>query len=101
MTQGYPLAMVAYGIDIFLLIKKLKALFPHLTQPCYADNDGALGTFTNIGLYFNSPILSNPGRGYYPEASKNFCSCTQIIPKTDNGLDCAASLKCALARVTL
>ena len=70
MTQGYPLAMVAYGIDIFLLIKQLKALFPHLTQPCYAENDGALGTFTNIEVCFNLPRLYNPGRGYYPEASK-------------------------------
>ena len=50
--QGYPLAMVAYGIGILPLIKNMKAKFPAVTQCYYADNFGALGTFINVELYF-------------------------------------------------
>ena len=48
MTQGEPLAMVAYIIGILLLIKNLKAEFPGVAQPWYADDSGALGTFTIV-----------------------------------------------------
>ena len=44
-TNGYPLDMVAYGIEIILLIKLPKVEFPDITQPWYSDDTGALGTF--------------------------------------------------------
>ena len=43
--HGGALAMVTYGIDILLLIKKLKSVYPDITQPCYACNTGALGRY--------------------------------------------------------
>ena len=53
MTQGDPPAMVSYGIEVLLLIKRLKAVHPDVIHPWYADNYGALGAFDKIGLYFN------------------------------------------------
>ena len=44
MTQGPPLATIAYGIWILPLIKKAKSDHTGITQPWYADNTGALGT---------------------------------------------------------
>ena len=64
MTQGEPLAMVAYGIGIVPLIKRMKALYPKITQTWYADDAGALGTFGNIELYFNLLKRFGPGHGY-------------------------------------
>ena len=70
-TQGGLLAMVAYDIGVLYLIKLLKAVNPDVTQTWYSDNDNGLGTFNNIGLYFNSLKQFSPGRGYYPKSSKS------------------------------
>ena len=67
LTHGDPLAMGAHGIGIPLLIKHQKADFPDINQPWYADNSGALGTFTNTKLYFSFLNHFNPGHGYYPK----------------------------------
>ena len=63
-SQGYPLAMVAYGIGILPMIKNLQSEFPDATHPCCADDAGALGTFGNIELYFNLLKRFGPGHGY-------------------------------------
>ena len=52
-TQGDPPYMIAYGIGILPLIKKMKAEFPDNAQPWYVENYGALGTFVRVGSYFN------------------------------------------------
>ena len=70
MAQRDPLAIFAYGIGILPLIKRLKAEFPDITQPQYADDSGSLGTFANIGLYFNQLKRIGPGCDYYPKPSK-------------------------------
>ena len=62
--------MVAYGIGIIPLIKRLKVGFPDVTHPWYDDDAGVLGTFSDVELYFNSLKLFSPRRGYYPEPSK-------------------------------
>ena len=69
MAQGVPLDMIAYGISIPPLIKNLKTEFPDITHPFYADNAGALCTFTRVEAYFH--LLEQHGlvRGYYPEPS--------------------------------
>ena len=66
-TQGDPLDMVAYGIGVLPLTKILKAAYTDVTQTWYAENDGELGTFDNIGSYFNALKHFGPGRGYYPK----------------------------------
>jgi hypothetical protein len=51
-TQGDPLAMVAYGIGLLPIIRQLKAEFPAVEQPWYADDAGAGGSFQGIRAYF-------------------------------------------------
>ena len=63
--------MVAYGIGFLPLIKCLKAAYPDVAQTWYADEAGELGTFDNIGLYFNLLKKIGLGSGYYPKPSKS------------------------------
>ena len=44
--------------------------FTEVNQPGYAYDAGALGTFANTELYFNSLKRLGPGQGYYPQPSK-------------------------------
>ena len=44
---------------------------PDVTQPWYADESGALGTFARIETYFDSPTRQCPERGYYPKQFKS------------------------------
>ena len=62
--------MVAYSIVIIPLIKRLKLTYPDVTQPWYADNDGALDTFENLERYFNILKCNGPAWGYYPDPTK-------------------------------
>ena len=61
-TQGDPLAMVAYVVEFPPLIKCLKLVYHEVTQPFYYDNAGALGTFDNVDLYFNLLEHNVPAR---------------------------------------
>ena len=62
----------AYGIDIIPLIKQLQSEFSVVTQPWYAENDGALGTFKKVDLYFNSLKRFIPVMGITPNLQKAF-----------------------------
>ena len=77
--KGDPLDMVAYSIGFLPLTKQMKVVYPDVTQPCYKDGASEIGTFNNIGLYFNSLRNFGPGRGYYLEPSKSV-----IIVHTEN-----------------
>ena len=70
MSQGGPLDIIDYGINIPPLIKNLKTEFPDITHPFYADNDGALCKFTRVKSYFHLFKKHGPGRRYYPQPSK-------------------------------
>ena len=63
--------MVAYGIEIIPMIKQMKAQFPDVTQTWYANHAGAIGTFSNVDLYFNFLKRFVPGCGHYPEPPKS------------------------------
>ena len=69
-TQGYPLDMVAYGIRIFPMRKRLKLTQPDVTQSWYAKNSGELGTFDHLERYFKALNRNGPARGYLPEPTK-------------------------------
>ena len=69
-TQGDPIAMIAYGIGIIPPIKMIKREIPDVTQPWYADDNGALGTFTRLETYFDLLTRRGPGHGYYSEPTK-------------------------------
>ena len=47
-TQGDPLAMIAYGIGVLPLIRELRNDHPRVTQPWYADDTGAGGLLQQI-----------------------------------------------------
>eukprot|EP00978_Attheya_sp_CCMP212_P041254 scaffold234298_cov35-Attheya_sp.AAC.1 len=70
-TQGDPMAMVAYGLMLLPLIKLLKKEHPYASQPWYADDTGAGGSFTAIRKQCESLQKLGPARGYYPEPSKS------------------------------
>ena len=101
MTQVDPLAMVAYGIGIILLIKHLKAEFTGFTQPQYSENAGALSTFKKFELYFNYLKRFGLGRGYYPEPSKSVLIVHPDNIESGKWLVCVTGLRCALVLVTL
>ena len=44
-TQGDPLAMIAYGIGVLPLIRVLRVDHPQVYQPWYADDGGRGGNF--------------------------------------------------------
>ena len=70
-TQGDPLAMVGYGVDVLPLIQKLKAEFPQVSQPWYADDARAGASFKYILAFFQRLKAIGPQYGYYHEASKS------------------------------
>eukprot|EP00978_Attheya_sp_CCMP212_P009133 scaffold21500_cov58-Attheya_sp.AAC.4 len=69
--QGEPMAMVAYGLMLLPLIKVLKKEHPGVSQPWYADDAGAGGSFTAIRKQFDCLRKLGPARGYFPEPSKS------------------------------
>ncbi len=66
-TQGDPLSMFAYGIGILPLTRQLKAEFPQVEQPWYADDAGAGAKFDEIERFFQRLCEIGPLFGYYPE----------------------------------
>ena len=74
--------MVSYIIGVLPLIERLKAAYPDVAKPYYADNSGGPGMFDNIGLYFNSLKCFALGHEYYPKPPKNV-----LIVHPDNFAD--------------
>jgi hypothetical protein len=70
-TQGDPLSMFAYEIGILPLIRQLKAEFPQVEQPWYADDAGAGAKLDEIGRFFRQLREIGPLFGYYPEPTKS------------------------------
>jgi hypothetical protein len=63
--------MFAYGIGILPLIGQLKAKFPQVEQPWYADDAGAGAKFNEIERFFRRLCEIGPLFGYYPEPTKS------------------------------
>ena len=63
--------MFAYGIGILPLIRQLKAEFPQVEQPWYADDAGAGARFDEIERFFARLQEVGPQFGYYPEPTKS------------------------------
>ena len=59
-TQGYPLSMIAYGLQILPLIWDLQMAHPNVTQPWYADDAGAGGTFVGIYQHIDNLMVQGP-----------------------------------------
>ena len=57
MTQGEPLSMEVYGLDLFFLIKYLQEAVTYVHQTWYLDDDTGGGIFTficNLWDYINA-----------------------------------------------
>ena len=70
-TQGYPLVMIAYDIGVLPLIRELQDAHPCVTQPWYADDVGAGGTFQQVQANFQDLQARGPARGYYLKTTKS------------------------------
>ena len=68
--QGDPLAVVSYGMGIPPLIQEFRKAHPGITQPWYADDAGAGGTFGAIRQNLIDLMERGPLRGYFPEPTK-------------------------------
>ena len=44
---------------------------PRVTQPWYADDAGAGGTFAEVQAHFQDLQVRGPARGYFPEPTKS------------------------------
>ena len=69
--QGCPLSMVAYGLGIIPLIKRLKSTYPDITKLWYAYNAGALSKFDHLEKAFKSLKGNGPARGYLTDPTKS------------------------------
>ena len=63
--------MIAYGIGVLLLIRELQNAHSRVTQPWYADDTGAGGTFQQIQEHFWDLQVRGSACGYYPEPTKS------------------------------
>ena len=61
-TQGDPLAMIAYGIGFLPLIWELREAHPCVTQPWYSDDAGAGGAFIDVQAHFQDLQARGPAR---------------------------------------
>ena len=77
-TQGDPLAMIAYGIGVRPLIRELRNAHPRVTQPWYADDTGVGGTFQQVQEHYRDLQARLPARGYYPETTKSILAVASV-----------------------
>ena len=70
-TQGGPLAMIAYGIGVLPLIRVLRRDHPQVMQPWYTADAGAGGNFEAVMAHFRDLQLKGLARGYFPDPTKS------------------------------
>ena len=63
--------MIAYGIGVLPLIRKLREAHPRATQPWYADDAEVGKMFKDMQAHFQDLRARGPARGYYPEPTKS------------------------------
>ena len=66
-TQGDPLAMIAYCIGVLPLIRELREAYTYVTQPWYVDDAGVGGAFDR----FQDIQVRSPPRGYFLDPTKS------------------------------
>ena len=79
-TQGDPLAMIAYGLGLVPLAKRLRADVPSCLQPWYADDSAAQGRASEVERFFDILLEKGKSVGYHPSPSK----CIVICREEDN-----------------
>jgi hypothetical protein len=64
-TQGCPLAIVAFGLGLMPLIRRLKEELPTVHQPWYADDAAAASSFSKIREFMNFLEKHGPSYSYW------------------------------------
>ena len=59
-NQGYPLAMIEYGLGILTFIWDFRTAQPGVTQTWYADDAGVGGTFNDIRWNLDDLMVRRP-----------------------------------------
>ena len=94
--------MISYGIGILSLIKNLKQEIPDVTQPCYIDDSGSLGTFCkNWDSFYFSNTPGSRAQKTSPNRQKSYWLCIWRISRTEDCLASVIGLRCERARVIL
>ena len=70
-TQGDPLAMIAYDIWVLPLIREIQVSHPCVTQPLYTDDAGAEGNFVHIMAHLWDLQARGLSRSYYLDPTKS------------------------------
>ena len=70
-TQGYSLEIVSYGLGILNLVRELRIDHLSTTQPWYADDAWAGGTFEGIRHHLDKMIVQGPPHDYFLETTKS------------------------------
>ena len=63
--------MITYGIGVLPIIQDIRDVDPFVTQPWYADDAGAGGTFEQILSHFRDLQARGPPWGYFLEPTKS------------------------------
>ena len=69
-AQGNPLAMALYNIALIPLIEHLRATYPDVLQPWYADDGAMHGCCSRVASCFKELCYVGPIFRYYPEVKK-------------------------------
>jgi hypothetical protein len=92
-TQGCPLAMVAFGLAVMPLVRQLKREVHQVHQAWYADDAAADADFTSIKIFMERLIELGPDYGYYPEASKSILVVSEVNKAAAEPYFCDMKLK--------
>ena len=83
-TQGDPLAIIAYGLGIPPLIRDLRMSHTRVTQPWYYDDAGTGGNFAGTQRNFDILMVRGPPRGYFQEPTKRILVVSpRTVPRED------------------
>jgi hypothetical protein len=65
-TKGDPLVMLGYALGMIPLTRQIKAEFPDVDQPWYADDAEAAAAFATICIMSERLLELGPGYGLNP-----------------------------------
>ena len=70
-TQGDPLSMVLYGINLVPLVEKLRAADPGILSPFYADDAPFDGSARQSAQLLKMLMKKGTDQGYFPNPAKS------------------------------
>ena len=95
-TQGDPIAMIAYSLTLTPLSRQLLPEFPELLQLWVADDNSAAGSFGTLKLYFNRLVVLGKPYGYHVQPNK-----CKLVTRSSNFLRAGAFFRTRSTAVAL